>query len=35
MAVLVQVEDISKTYAGLRALDSVSFEVLEIGRAHV
>jgi putative ABC transport system ATP-binding protein len=28
MAVLVQVEDISKTYAGLRALDGVSFEVL-------
>ena len=27
MAVLVQVEDISKTYGGLRALDSVSFEV--------
>jgi len=28
MPVLVQVEDISKTYGGLRALDSVSFEVL-------
>ncbi len=28
MPVLVQVEDISKTYAGLRALDGVSFEVL-------
>ena len=27
MAALVQVEDISKTYAGVRALDSVSFEV--------
>jgi putative ABC transport system ATP-binding protein len=27
MAALVQVEDVSKTYAGVRALDSVSFEV--------
>jgi len=27
MAALVQVEDISKTYAGVRALDSVSFDV--------
>jgi putative ABC transport system ATP-binding protein len=27
MAALVQVEDISKTYAGVRALDTVSFEV--------
>ena len=27
MAALVQVEEISKTYGGLRALDSVSFEV--------
>ena len=28
MAALVQVEDVSKSYAGLRALDSVTFEVL-------
>ena len=28
MAALVQVEDISKSYGGLRALDSVTFEVL-------
>ena len=28
MAVLVQVDDISKTFAGVRALDGVSFEVL-------
>jgi putative ABC transport system ATP-binding protein len=27
MAALVQVEDISKTYAGVRALDSITFEV--------
>ncbi|PYU34836.1 MAG: ABC transporter ATP-binding protein [Acidobacteria bacterium] len=28
MAALVQVEDVSKSYGGLRALDSVTFEVL-------
>ena len=28
MAALVQAEDVSKSYAGLRALDSVTFEVL-------
>jgi putative ABC transport system ATP-binding protein len=28
MAALVQVEDVTKTYAGVRALDSVTFEVL-------
>jgi putative ABC transport system ATP-binding protein len=28
MAALVQVEDVTKTYAGVRALDGVSFEVL-------